>query len=375
MNRVLALLAVILIVTTACAAKSTISDADIDATVQAALAATLTAQPTATPVPPLTATPTLQPTDTPQPSPTHTATPRPRPTNTPAPTATPTSTASATASPTPFSKEAYQASANTALDYREVNKSDRYQGEIICWKGKVFNIDETNGTTGFQAYYFEGRHAADGDNAFVVIYNGVLPDVYEDTEILACGEVGEKFSGTNAFGGEISQPRLIAKFVDLWVPEPLAPTATPVPPTPLPMVDNLGVQKQVGQWGLKLYNVKRAKAVYFFDNAQIAQGVWLLSFVEFTNLGTGTRSPWEDLDFYYLDDQGRTYEANYNDAWLGARWQFQAGDIMDDIQPGSLLGVVLPIDSPENLSNVWLRVEQDPNFAIYLGNAGTIPVE
>jgi hypothetical protein len=267
------------------------------------------------------------------------------------------------------------------LDYREVNKTDRHLGEVICWQGQVFNIEEADGTTFFQAYYFEGRHATDIDNAFVVTYNGVLPEVYEDTEILACGEVGEKFTGTNAFGGEISQPRIVARFVDLWTPAPLptvAPTATAEPtasPTPLPIENSLGVQKQVGQWGLKLYDVKRAKAVYFFGDAQIAQGVWLLSFVEFTNLGTGTRSPWEDLDFYYVDDQGRSYEADYNDAWLGARWQYQAGDIMDDIQPGSLLGVVLPVDSPENLGNIWLRVEQDPNFAIYLGNAGTIPVE
>lgn len=360
------------LVITACTANSTAPDVDIEATVQAALAATLTAQPTNTPVPLPTATSTPKPTDTPLPSPTT------KPADTPTPTSTQTSTPTSTPSPTPFSKDDYIASANPSLDYREIDKSDRHIGEVVCWKGKVFNIDETEGTTGFQAYYFEGRHAADSDNAFVVLYDDILPGVYEDTEVFVCGEVGEKFTGTNAFGGEISQPRIVAKFVDLWEPAPLptaAPTNTPVPPTPLPIVDDLGVQKQVGQWGMKLYDVKRAKAVYFFGNAQIAQGVWLLSFVEFTNLSSGTRNPWEDLDFYYVDDQGRTYEASYNDAWAGARWQFQAGDIMDDIQPGSLLGVVLPIDSPEDMGNVWLRVEQDPNFAIYLGHASTIPVD
>jgi hypothetical protein len=192
---------------------------------------------------------------------------------------------------------------------------------------------------------------------------------------VACGELGEKFEGTNVMGGTIRQPTLVAFYVDPWVPSAL-PTNTPAPtPTPLPRVDDFGVHKQVGSWDMSLYDVKRAKAVYFYDNAEVAQGVWLMTFVEFTNLGSGTRSPWEDLDFYLFDDRARSYEVRHNDAWLGAQWQFQAGDIMDDINPGLLLGVVLPVDVPEDMGDVWLRVEQDPGFAIYLGNASTIPLE
>ena len=126
---------------------------------------------------------------------------------------------------------------------------------------------------------------------------------------------------------------------------------------------------------MSLYDVKRAKAVYYRNDAEVAQGVWLLPFVEFTNLGTGTKSAWEDLDFYLFDDRGWSYEARHNDAWLEAGWQFQAGNIMDDINPGLMLGVVLPVDVPEDMGDVWLRVEQDPDFAIYLGNASSIPLE
>jgi hypothetical protein len=155
-------------------------------------------------------------------------------------------------------------------------------------------------------------------------------------------------------------------------PPTRVPTAAP---TPLPRTDDFGVQKQVGSWGMRLYDVKRAKAVYFHDNAEVAQGVWLLPFVEFTNLGTGTRAPWEDLDFYLFDDRGRSYDARHNDASLEAGWQYQAGNIMDDINPGLMLGVVLPVDVPEDLGEVWIRVEQDPTFAIYLGNASSIPLQ
>ena len=149
-------------------------------------------------------------------------------------------------------------------------------------------------------------------------------------------------------------------------------TSTPIP---LSRDDDFGVQKQSESWGMKLYDVKRAKAVYRYDDAEVAQSVWLLSFVEFTNMGTGTNSPWEDLDFYLFDDRGWSYEAGWNVASGRAGWQFQAGDIMDDINPGLMLGVVLAVDVPEDMGDVWLRVEQDPGFAIYLGNASSIPLE
>ncbi len=132
---------------------------------------------------------------------------------------------------------------------------------------------------------------------------------------------------------------------------------------------------QVGNWGMKLYDVKRAKTVYFFGNPETAQGVWLIPFVEFTNNGTGTRSPYEDLDFYLQRSDGVTLDIGYNDGTAGAAWQFQAGDFLDDIQPGSLIGVALAVDVSEGLGDVWLRAEQDPNFAIYLGNASSIPLE
>lgn len=137
----------------------------------------------------------------------------------------------------------------------------------------------------------------------------------------------------------------------------------------------MGVPKTVGNWGLKLYDVKRVKTVYFFGNPQTAQGVWFIPFVEFTNNSPGTRAPYDDLDLYLQREDGKTLKLGYNDGSAGAAWQFQAGNIVDDIQPGSLLGIALPADVSEGLGDVWLRVEQDPSFAIYLGNASAIPLE
>jgi len=114
--------------------------------------------------------------------------------------------------------------------------------------------------------------------------------------------------------------------------------------------------------------------VYYFGSAEIAKGVWLIPLVEFRNLGTGTAEPHRNLYFYLQDDRGRTYKFDpFNDAVLGAAWQFQAGHLYDDINPGLKLGIALPFDVPPDIGDVWLRVEQDPNVVIYLGNVSQMP--
>jgi len=157
----------------------------------------------------------------------------------------------------------------------------------------------------------------------------------------------------------------------------IAPPPSPKPPaataTPLPKVKP--EQEFVVQiWGLRLYDVKRAKVVYWFGNAEIAHGTYLIPFLEFRNAGSGTAYPSHNLDFYLQDDRGRQYEFDtFGDAVLGAAWQFHAGHLYDDINPGLKLGIALPFDVPPEMGDVWLRVEQDPKLAIYLGNVSQLP--
>ncbi len=163
------------------------------------------------------------------------------------------------------------------------------------------------------------------------------------------------------------------------------PADTPIPPLPtptsapavIPDSAEIGVEKMVGAWGLKLYDVKRAKAVWFFGQGTYAQGVWFIPFVEFRNNGSGTRSPGDDLTFYFVDDLGRRFNFDVlsSDGILGAAHQFTSGHYYDDINPGLILGISLPIDTPLELGAVWLKVEQDPGFSIYLGKANEIALE
>lgn len=161
------------------------------------------------------------------------------------------------------------------------------------------------------------------------------------------------------------------------IPEP-PPPPTPKPaPTLLPFDTGIGSPEvRVGNWGIRLYDVKKAKTVYFFSNGDVAHGTWLIPFIETRNHGSGTDSPNYNLDFYLQDANGRTFTFNeFNDAVLGAAWQFQAGHLYDDINPGIMIGITLPVDVPQDLGDVWLRVKQDPTLAIYLGNASQLPSE
>lgn len=161
--------------------------------------------------------------------------------------------------------------------------------------------------------------------------------------------------------------------IETDVPPPPA-TATPkATATPLPRVRS-DQEYTVGIWGIRLYDVKRAKAVYFFNDAELAAGVWLTPLVELRNLGSNAAQPSHNLDFYLQDDRGRIYEFDvFGDGVLGAAWQYQTGKLYGDINPGLVIGTSLPFDVPSDMGDVWLRLHQDPNFVMYLGNASQLP--
>jgi hypothetical protein len=159
---------------------------------------------------------------------------------------------------------------------------------------------------------------------------------------------------------------------------PTPPKAPPPAPTKPPVVLSktvpFGQEFPTTLWGLKLYDVKRAKVVYWFGDAQIASGTYLIPFVEVRNLGSGTAAPHRNLHFYLQDERGRTWTYDpFNDAVLGAAWQFKAGHLYDDINPGSVLGVALPFGVAPDLADMWLRVKEAPGVVMYLGNVSQMP--
>ena len=158
---------------------------------------------------------------------------------------------------------------------------------------------------------------------------------------------------------------------DVAPPPTVAPKPTPVP---LSREMPLGREFQTTLWGMKLYDVKRAKAVYWFGDAEIANGTWLIPLVEFRNLGSGTNDPSSNLHFYLQDEKRRSFDYDYfTTGDLGAAWQFKAGHVYDDINPGSVLGIAIPFDVSPDLGDMWLRVKEAPNVVMYLGNVSQMP--
>ena len=156
-------------------------------------------------------------------------------------------------------------------------------------------------------------------------------------------------------------------------PPPVKPTSPPAKPPSLPLT-RPDQEFMVKNWGLRLYDVKRAKSVYFYGDARFAQGTYLIPLVEFRNTSSGTATPLRTLNFYLQDTRGRTYKFDpFDEAVLGAAWQFQAGHLYDDINPGLTLGIALPFDVSPDLTDVWLRVKEDSKIVMYLGNVSQLP--
>jgi hypothetical protein len=332
--------------------------------VEEAAHATMTAR-----APAATQTPTTTP------SPTYTTiptkTPTPRPTNTPVPTRTPSPTATWTPSPTPTVEpyETWKQSARTDLTYKVVNKSDQYIGERVCWRGQVFNISESLGVTVLQAWYFEGRSYSilkDGSDAFVVLYPGSLPDVFEETPIEACGLIGEKYEGTNAYGGTIVQPQIRGVYVQKFKP-PALPTAKPKTPTPAPILVGIGEQVTAGNWLFTVTEVRYYKALYLYDTAKVAMGVYCVLFIDIQNKASGTTNFgelwWElrDAGGAVFDDDSATFRAS---------WQFGGKDTpWDNLNPGQTAQIVVAFDVAREAKGLQLYSYKLKKPFVLIGDA------
>lgn len=134
----------------------------------------------------------------------------------------------------------------------------------------------------------------------------------------------------------------------------VAPTSAPAQvPTPAPVqapapLPEFGVTKQCGHFEYKLYDLRKVKSVWLFDSEYIAQGNFLLIFVEVKNISTGTSYFGKFGPRLVLAAPSQRLAAA-DDSWRGgfrAGWMFQAGSIYDDVNPGLVLGEVEAYDLP-----------------------------
>ena len=156
----------------------------------------------------------------------------------------------------------------------------------------------------------------------------------------------------------------------------LAPTA--VPPTAVPQVVPWKQDFQDGIWTWNLYDVKKRKAVYYYSKSTVAQGYYLLVFIQLTNTSSGSAYPCHTLsDVCLIDGAGNRHEVSSpltveRDASLYAGWQYQTDDLWSKYSPGQVVGAVEAWDLPEGSGDIYLHIG---DHTIFIGNFDELPVE
>ncbi len=170
-----------------------------------------TPMPSRTPIPTRTALPThtSAPTTTFTHVPTETEGPSPTPTSTP--TSTPTRTQTPLPSDTPNPRTRYE-----QIDVRELSVDpDYFLGRMMMLRGEIFNISIVSGSTELQMWVsYPGASSFDRKPVYV-LYAMPVRGAFEGTMITVYGVGGGAVTGTNAFGGAVVQPLILADIVDV----------------------------------------------------------------------------------------------------------------------------------------------------------------
>lgn len=122
----------------------------------------------------------------------------------------------------------YSTVGELGITAEEVSKSPAdFDGRAVCWRSRLFNVLELDGTTYFQAYY------QDSHIPFVA-YHPHQTKLTTGDWVKVCGQLAGAWTGNNAFGVEIRQPLMRADLIDAMaapVPTPLAARSAPNPPS------------------------------------------------------------------------------------------------------------------------------------------------
>lgn len=152
-----------------------------------------------------------------------------------------------------------------------------------------------------------------------------------------------------------------------YLADKIPPTRTPAPtqpPAPPPSASTVGGPPvTVNGWTWSVYEVKKEKAVYFYQDSAVAEGTFYILFLRITNGRSGTSYPEKDLDFYLLDASGKRYTTSRFEYY--AQWQYGGkADSFGEIQPGQTGEIILLYDVPSGATGLRLVGTRDGQGAI-----------
>jgi len=132
--------------------------------------------------------------------------------------------------------------------------------------------------------------------------------------------------------------------------KPTAPTAPTTPTTPTPTATPV-VEEKIAYWGdagvqtcgnfeWRVSNVRRTKDTWYYDRNQVAQGEYLLIYVEVKNISGGTASFWDTqptMPGKEIAERASQYGAWMMTGGFNTLWK-------DDVAPGEFLTLVGAFD-------------------------------
>jgi len=125
-----------------------------------------------------------------------------------------------------------------------------------------------------------------------------------------------------------------------------------------------------GHFEYKLTDLRRKKSMWLYSREYVAQGEWLLVFIEVRNISPGTAYFGEGSPrLVVMTEDGQKAVATGNSkASSYASWMFQHGRFYEDINPGKVLGIVEAYDIPlEPNFMLGFRMNECGNDVLSLG--------
>jgi hypothetical protein len=119
----------------------------------------------------------------------------------------------------------------------------------------------------------------------------------------------------------------------------------------------IGQEIEAGGWRFKVSEVHKRKAVYFYDDAHVAMGRYLVVIIDATNLQSGTDYFDRTINPWVTDEPGNVFSVSGTASGY-ARWQYGGiSSIYTDVDPGNFVRIALAVDLPEDTGKVLLSTD------------------
>ncbi|MFZ1769002.1 MAG: hypothetical protein WAU00_07380, partial [Caldilinea sp.] len=135
----------------------------------------------------------------------------------------------------------------------------------------------------------------------------------------------------------------------------------------------VGQEIEANGWRFKVSELHKRKAVYFYSDAHVAMGHFLVVIIDATNLQSGTDYFDRNIDPWVTDAAGKVYSTSGTASGY-AGWQYGGiSSLFTNVDPGDFVRIAFAVDLPDDTGNVLLST--DVGKWVALGNFAAMPTE